>query len=219
MFFPELETRVTGFIELMSNEVKLIGIAGGSGSGKSTLAKAILDSLGETQCCVLQQDAYFIDQSHRFDGDGGAVNYDHPSSIDFELLSRHLSELKKGHLIEVPIYDFVTHARLPETRSFQPKKIVVVEGTLIFHSESLREDFDEMIFIQTPEDVRYRRRLKRDIEERGRSPDGIKRQFDLQVKPMHDAFVEPCSEYAKVCLKDPGSVSEWLSEIQPIIKD
>lgn len=173
-------------------EIKIVGVAGGSGSGKTTFAKKLYQMLGEENCILLGQDSYYIDQSHRFDGDGGAVNFDHPESLDLKLLSEHLVHLKSGLSIQVPIYDFATHKRLGDVVHIHPKPIIIVDGILLFTQEYLVRCFDMRIFIEAHEDLRFSRRLNRDVKERGRTAEGVTSQFFKQVKPMHDLFVDPC---------------------------
>lgn len=169
----------------------VIGIAGGSGSGKTTMARLIRDHYGRDNCTVIFQDSYYKDQSEQFDHEGGAVNYDHPDSIEFSLLVEQLIELKSGKGIEVPYYDFATHKRKNETLLTQPKRIILIDGILIFSQKDLKQEMDLKIFIDAPESVRFQRRLSRDVKERGRSEEGVHKQFFSQVKPMHDLFVEP----------------------------
>ncbi|MEA9355120.1 uridine kinase [Bacteriovorax sp. PP10] len=188
----------------------IIGVAGGSGSGKTFFARELQKILGDAQCTILYQDNYYIDQSHRFDGDGGSVNFDHPESLDFALLAKDLSALKKGKSIKVPIYDFATHTRKKETLDCHPKKIILVDGILILDSALVREELDEAIFFDTPEELRFKRRLERDVHERGRTAEGVKKQFDLQVKPMHNQFVEPSKSYAQTIVKDFGDYHEAI---------
>lgn len=173
-----------------------IGIAGGSGSGKTTLAELLHEYGGLEHSVLILQDSYYRDQSHLFDVDGGKVNFDHPSSLDFPLLSQHLQALKNGQTVEVPIYDFSTHQRLQRTVSITPKPLIIVDGILILDSEIVREKFNHAVFVQAQEKTRYQRRLERDVRERGRTPDGVQNQFLKQVKPMHDQFVEPSLQYA-----------------------
>ena len=175
----------------------MIGVAGGSGSGKTYFARALMDSLGSDLCATVYQDSFYIDQSKRFDHDGGAVNFDHPSSLDFDLLAKCVAQLKRGEATELPIYDFATHTRRSETTRVEPKPIIIVDGILIFNSEPVRALLDDLIYFDTPESLRFQRRLERDVKERGRTPEGVKNQFQLQVKPMHDAFVEPSQKHAK----------------------
>ncbi len=182
----------------------VIGVAGGSGSGKTYFAEALRRELGEKFCEIIYQDSFYIDQSSRFDFDGGSVNFDHPDAIDFALLAERIRGLKSLKSVEIPIYDFVTHSRKTETVRVDPKPVVVVDGILIFHSAEVRELFDELIFFDTNEALRYQRRLSRDVNSRGRTPEGVKNQFLKQVKPMHDEFVEPSKAYADTLVCDVG---------------
>lgn len=188
----------------------IIGVAGGSGSGKTFFARELQKILGDEKCTILYQDNYYIDQSHRFDGDGGSVNFDHPDSLDFALLAKGLAALKAGQSIKVPIYDFATHTRNTETLDCHPKKIILVDGILILDSSLVREVLDEAVFFDTPEELRFKRRLERDVHERGRTAEGVKKQFDLQVKPMHNQFVEPSKSYAQTIVKDFGDYHEAI---------
>lgn len=191
----------------------IIAIAGGSGSGKTTLAKKICGFLGDNRCGILSQDNYYKDQSKKFDGDGGAVNFDHPSSIDFDLLSTHIQKLKKGETVEVPRYDFVTHSRLPESDKMDPVAVIIVDGTLLLSQTQLLNDFDHKVFVDVPEPIRFQRRLKRDVQERGRTPEGVQKQYALQVKPMHDAFVEPSKKEADHLADDNFDIESFCNII------
>lgn len=188
----------------------IIGVAGGSGSGKTYFARELHKILGEDKCTILYQDNYYIDQSAKFDGDGGSVNFDHPSSLDFDLLAEGLRDLKRGRTIQVPLYDFATHTRKKETIECRPKKIILVDGILILDSSVVRAVLDEAVFFDTPEELRFKRRLERDVHERGRTPEGVKKQFDLQVKPMHNQFVEPSKIFAQTIVKDFGDYHEAI---------
>jgi uridine kinase len=196
---------VTGFTR--PSNTFILGVAGGSGSGKTYFAQELKDALGE-HATIVYQDNFYIDQSHRFDHDGGSVNFDHPESLDLRLLAKCLSELKSGQSTKIPIYDFKTHTRVKEHLDVRPTSIVIVDGILIFHPDYLRDQFDEMIFFDTPESLRYERRLERDVNERGRTPDGVLAQFLKQVKPMHDQFVEPSKAHAHTVVKDLGDYHE-----------
>ena len=187
----------------------ILGVAGGSGSGKTYFAKALHRALGE-HATIVYQDNFYIDQSSRFDHDGGSVNFDHPESLDLKLLAQCLGELKTGSVTNIPIYDFVTHSRKTEQLKVGPAKIVIVDGILIFHPDYLRAQFDEMIFFDTPEALRYARRLERDVKERGRTPEGVQAQFLKQVKPMHDEFVEPSKHHAHSVVKDLDDYYEYF---------
>ncbi|MBC7693505.1 MAG: uridine kinase [Methylotenera sp.] len=191
----------------------IIGIAGGSGSGKTTFTKQLHKTLGESISMALAQDHYYIDQSARFKSDGEDVNFDHPGAIDFALLHEHLLLLKAGKSIEVPIYDFATHKRLIKTTRLLPPPVLLLDGTLILSQPGIRDCLSESFFIDTPEEVRYERRLSRDVAERGRKPEGVQKQFLKQVKPMHDLFVEPSKAFATQIVSGNLSfdvpVSEW----------
>ncbi|NDF14396.1 uridine kinase [bacterium] len=189
----------------------VLGIAGGSGSGKTYFARALQQALGDS-ASIIYQDNFYIDQSHRFDHDGGAVNFDHPDSLDFPLLASCLRTLKEGKPARLPIYDFVTHTRSEETLEALPTPVIIVDGILIFHPEEVRSCFDQMIFFDTPEALRFERRLRRDVSERGRTPEGVRNQFLKQVKPMHDEFVDPTSIHAQKVVRDLGEYDGILKE-------
>lgn len=192
---------------------QLVGVAGGSGSGKSYFANALLNRLGSDLCAIIHQDNFYIDQSERFDFDGGSVNFDHPSSIDFVLLAETLARLKRGESVDVPIYDFVTHRRKAESVRVSAKPVIIVDGILIFHSEIVRAHLNERIFFETPEHVRYQRRLERDVKERGRTAEGVRAQFLKQVKPMHDEFVQPSITHALAVVRDVSEFNGILSRV------
>ncbi len=198
--------------------ITIIGISGGSGSGKTTFAKSLQRLLGDSRSVILAQDSYYIDQSAHFKGDGENVNFDHPSALDFPLLAEHLALLKVGHPIQVPIYDFATHTRKKEHTPLEPHPVVILDGTLILSQEIIRPHLSASIFIETSETVRYDRRFKRDLVERGRLPDGIKKQFDRQVKPMHDQFVEPSKVHATEIISGERSfeaeLGRWAAKLR-----
>ena len=176
----------------------ILGVAGGSGSGKTFFAETLAKRVGKENAFVLYQDSYYIDQSAKFDHDGGSVNFDHPDALDFDLLAEHLQLLKIGTPINIPIYDFASHKRLEKTIKQESKKIIIVDGILILSQPKIRELFDKTIFVHTPEQIRFQRRVTRDVQERGRTPEGVKAQFHSQVKPMHDLFVEPSKNHADI---------------------
>ncbi len=187
-----------------------LGVTGGSGSGKTFFAKHIRQKLGAENCDIIYQDNFYVDQSKEFDKDGGRVNFDHPDSIEFSLLATHLRRLKQGLPTQIPMYDFVTHSRLASTESIQPKKVIIIDGILIAHVAEVRNLFDELIFFDTPEELRFKRRLERDVQERGRDADGVRAQFLNQVKPMHDQFVEPSKVFAQTVVNDLGEFDAAL---------
>lgn len=193
------------------NKPFLLGVAGGSGSGKTFFARALRKALGQENAEIVYQDNFYIDQSKRFDHDGGSVNFDHPDAIDFPLLAEALSRLRKGSAAEIPIYDFVTHTRKSETLRVSPKPVILVDGILIFHAPAVRELFDELVFFDAPEQLRFQRRLERDVKERGRTPEGVHQQFFRQVKPMHDTYVEPSKAFATTVVRDLGEFDDILA--------
>jgi uridine kinase len=183
------------------NLVTIIGIAGGSGSGKTTFARKLNERLcqthGQEASAILAQDAYYIDQSAKFRGDGDpAVNFDHPSAIDFALIASHLGDLKLCLSVQVPIYDFATHTRASLTTDFPSRRFILLDGMLLFSQPKILELLNYRIFVDAPEAIRYQRRLNRDVRERGRTPEGVEKQFHAQVKPMHDEFIEPSKQNA-----------------------
>jgi len=197
----------------------IIGITGGSGSGKTTLAHNLLNHFGKEICSLLAQDSYYIDQSHLFDEDGGSVNFDHPDSLDFKLLAEHLSKLKRFLPIEVPLYDFPTHTRSKKTLQFNPVPLILLDGTLILTQPNIQTHLDFSVFVKTSETVRFERRLFRDTQERGREASGVKKQFSLQVKPMHDRFVEPSQDNANLVCSGEASLEMISHEVISKIKN
>jgi uridine kinase len=193
----------------------ILGVCGGSCSGKTSFAQALVKRLGADRAKILYQDSYYIDQSARFKEDGD-VNFDHPDAIDFELLGRHLDALKNGESVEVPIYDFVTHKRLSASETLDPCDVVILDGTLILSQSAIVKRLSDSLFIDCPEDLRLARRKKRDVVERGRTPQGVVKQFELHVKPMHDSFVQPSMGKAQWVLYDgPGfrdSVESYVNQ-------
>jgi uridine kinase (EC 2.7.1.48) len=187
--------------------VSIVAIAGGSCSGKTTLARRIQARLGESRCALLFQDNYYIDQSSSFREDGGDVNFDHPDALEFSLLKKHLQSLKNGASIDVPVYDFATHSRTTTRFASGLRPLIVVDGTLILYSDLIRSCLDFSVFVDASESLRFERRKVRDTRERGRSLEGVIKQFLTQVKPMHDQFVEPSKAYADFVF-DGSSASE-----------
>ncbi len=201
--------RVIDSIKPNNYSTFVLGVAGGSGSGKTYFAKALKNVLGDI-ATIIYQDNFYHDQSHRFDFDGGSVNFDHPDSLDLKLLAECLELLKNGKDVHIPIYDFKTHSRMKEVLHITANKVIIVDGILIYTDEYLRSQFDEMIFFDTAESLRFERRLERDVTERGRTPDGVRAQFDKQVKPMHDQFVAPTLSYADRVIRDLGDYDQHL---------
>ncbi len=197
----------------MSKRPLIFAISGGSGSGKTTFARRLCAAIGEDRCGVLSQDSYYLDQSDDFKEDGGEVNFDHPDSLEFSLLAEHLKALREGRPVAVPEYEFATHTRKPAAVPFKPKPIVLVDGILILGQPAVREQLDASLFIDVPEGIRFERRLKRDVAERGRTPEGVKKQWDAQVQPMHERFVEPSKAHATWIAVDDNSLAECMKEL------
>jgi uridine kinase len=174
----------------------ILGIAGGSGSGKTTLAQNLLTALGKHQTSLIPHDAYYKDLSHLSPEMRAQTNVDHPNTLETELLITHLQSLSNRHPIQMPTYDFTTHTRTPKTIPIHPYPIIIVEGILLFENPHLRNLFHLKIFVDAPADIRFIRRLNRDVSERGRTPESVTHQYLTTVRPMHDTFVEPSRKHA-----------------------
>lgn len=182
----------------------IIGICGGTGSGKTTVANRILESVRASEVVFIQQDSYYRNLKDLPLDFRQVANFDHPDALDNDLLAHHVRKLKAGEPVELPIYDFKTHTRLNETRAVAPKPIVIVEGILIFAEPRLLELMDIKVFVDTPDDIRFIRRLQRDLAERGRTIDSVIEQYVGTVRPMHMQFVEPSKRYADVIIPEGG---------------
>jgi uridine kinase len=182
----------------------VIGIAGGSGSGKTTVAQEILQRVGPDRIAYIQHDSYYKELSGLPPAQRAEVNFDHPNSLETELLISHIEQLKSGQAIEVPIYDFSTHSRTERSFIVNPRGVIIVEGILIFVDAALRSLFDVKLFVDTDPDVRLIRRLQRDITERGRTVESVIHQYQSTVRPMHLEFVEPSKRYADVIIPEGG---------------
>lgn len=178
----------------------LIGIAGGTGSGKTTVTNAILERLDRKRVVVIQHDSYYKDISVHGGLPPEQINFDHPDSLETDLLIRHLRDLKSGRAVDEPIYNFTTHKRLDSTRRLEPREIIILDGILILANRELRDLLDIKIFVDTDADERLIRRIRRDILERGRSIDSVMQQYVGTVKPMHLDFVEPSKRWADVII-------------------
>src|SRR6478736_968447 len=178
----------------------VIGVAGGSGSGKTTVVRRIIESIGDDQVTVLEHDRYYRDRNDLRLEERAALNYDHPDSLETDLLVRHVRELRAGRPVDVPQYDFTRHARLSQLDKFEPRRALIVEGILIFTDAALRDLMDIKVFVDTDSDTRFIRRLQRDIAERGRTVESVIDQYQHTVKPMHLEFVEPSKRYADVII-------------------
>jgi uridine kinase len=182
----------------------VIGIAGGSGSGKTTIAQEILQRVGRERIAFLQHDSYYKDLSGLPPTQRAQINFDHPNSLETELLIQHVASLREGKAVEVPIYNFSTDSRTGQTFTVQPRRVILVEGILIFTEAALREMFDVKIFVDTDPDLRFIRRLERDLAERGRTTESVIKQYQSTVRPMHLEFVEPSKRYADVIIPEGG---------------
>lgn len=182
----------------------IIGVAGGTGSGKTTVAKAILDRVGHSRIAHLQHDSYYRNLDHLPPAERARINYDHPDSLETDLLIEHLKMLRQWQPVQVPIYDFTTHSRTNRTTLVEPSRVILVDGILIFVEKALREMFDIRIFVDTDADIRFIRRLERDITERGRSMRSVIDQYLNTVRPMHLEFVEPSKRYADIIIPEGG---------------
>ena len=182
----------------------VIGIAGGTGSGKTTVANAILQSVGADRIVYLPHDAYYRDLSDKPLEQRVSVNFDHPDSLETELMIHHINQLKAWEAIDRPVYDFTTHTRTTRSSRVEPKGVVLVEGILIFAEPELRSLFDVKIYVDTDADIRFIRRLQRDIFERGRTTESVIQQYLDTVRPMHMEFVEPSKRYADVIIPEGG---------------
>ncbi len=182
----------------------VIGIAGGTGSGKTTVANVILSRVGAKHIAYLPHDAYYKDLRSLPTVQREIVNFDHPNSLDTELLTQHVQRLRENKPIELPLYDFKTHSRTNQTTHINPQPIILVEGILIFADATLRSLFDVKIYVDTDADIRFIRRLQRDIDERGRTTNSVIQQYLTTVRPMHLEFVEPSKRYADVIIPEGG---------------
>ena len=182
----------------------IIGVAGGTGSGKTTVASRILERVGAEHVTYIAHDAYYRDLGHLPERLRAQINFDHPDALETALLVEHLQELRRGHPVEMPIYDFTSHTRTERTERVDVAPVVIVEGILVFVEPELRNLFDVKIYIDTDADVRFIRRLRRDIEERGRSVESVCEQYLSTVRPMHLEFVEPSKRYADVIIPEGG---------------
>jgi uridine kinase len=182
----------------------IIGICGGTGSGKTTVANRILESVSNDEVVFLQQDSYYRDIDQMPLDFRKKINFDHPDAIDNELLIEHLRALKRGEPVELPLYDFKSHSRRLDTLHTKPQPIIIIEGILIFAEQRLLDEMDIKVYVDTPDDIRFIRRLRRDIAERGRTVESVIEQYLTTVRPMHMQFVEASKRYADVIIPEGG---------------
>jgi len=196
-----------------------IGICGGTGSGKTTIARAIVGAVGAERVVLVEQDSYYrnladmpLDERHQ-------ANFDHPDSIDSDMLVDHLVQLKKGLPVEMPLYDFVTHTRSDRIETIKPKPVVIVEGILIFSEPRVLDLLDVRVFVDTPDDVRLMRRLRRDINERGRTFERTLQQYERTIRPMHYEFVEPSKRHADVIIPEGGQMGVSVRFLCSLVRE
>ena len=187
----------------MDNNILVIGIAGGTGSGKTTLMTNLIQRFGDV-VTVLSHDNYYRRLDHLTFEERTKINYDEPAALETDLMSRHLDELRHGNAIDCPIYDFTQHNRSADTMRVIPRQVIIVEGILIFENKELRDLMDIKIFVDTDADVRLCRRIKRDVNQRGRSLDSVLKQYQTTVKPMHEKYVEPSKKYGDLVVPEGG---------------
>ena len=203
------------------NNPLVIGVAGGTGSGKTTVVREIIRNIGRSQVTVLHHDSYYRDVKEMPFEERVRINYDHPDSLETSLLIRHIQQLRDGQSVDVPTYDFAAHLRAAETERMEPRKVIIVDGLLILWDRDLRQMMDIKVFVDTDADLRFIRRLKRDIEERGRSAESVIEQYLTTVRPMHLEFVEPSKRYADVIIPQGGhnlvGVDMLLTKIRSVV--
>jgi uridine kinase len=196
-----------------------IGICGGTGSGKTTIARAIVDTVGGERVVLVEQDSYYrnladmpLDERHQ-------ANFDHPDSIDSDMLVNHLIRLKQGLTVEMPLYDFVTHTRSDRIETIKPRSVVIVEGILIFAEPRVLDLLDVRVFVDTPDDIRLMRRLRRDINERGRTFERTLQQYERTIRPMHYEFVEPSKRHADVIIPEGGQMGVSVRFLCSLVRE
>jgi len=191
----------------------IIGIAGGTGSGKTTVARAIYDRVGRDRIEWIAHDSYYRNFDALTAAERAQINFDHPDSLETELLVRHLDVLAKGSSVDIPLYDFATHSRKTQTQRIEARRVIIVEGILVLAEPELRKRIDIKLFVDTPADIRFVRRLMRDIQSRGRSLDSVVQQYMTTVRPMHEEFVEPSKRYADLIIPEGGENQVALDAI------
>lgn len=200
----------------------IIGVAGGTGSGKTTVVAEMVRAVGTEHIAVIEHDSYYRDHSELPLEERALLNYDHPNALETDLLVLHLQALRAGRAVEVPSYNFSSHARTEITRIVYPARVILVDGILIFVDEQLRELMDVKVFVDTASDLRFIRRLERDLKERGRSMDSVVEQYISTVRPMHEEFVEPSKRFADLIIPEGGynrvAVDLLLAKIRSVVE-
>lgn len=203
-------------------EPVIIGVAGGSGSGKTTVVREIVRKFGKHQVTVVHHDSYYRDVSDLSLDERTRINYDHPDSLETALLVEHLNALRAGRIVDIPVYDFAAHNRAHESVRAEPRKVIIVDGLLILWDADLRRMMDIKVYVDTDADLRFIRRLKRDIQDRGRSAESVIEQYTSTVRPMHLEFVEPSKRYADVIIPEGGhnkvGVDMLLTKVRSLLE-
>jgi uridine kinase len=197
----------------------IIGIAGGTGSGKTTVVNQIINQLPTDEVCVISQDSYYKETDSLSYDERKKINFDHPRAIDFELLVAHLKRLKKGEVIDQPVYSFVSHNRTQDSVKTHPRKVVIVEGILIFNNEELRNLFDIKVFVHAETDERLIRRMRRDITERGRDINEVLTRYQDTLKPMHQQFIEPTKNFADIIIPNDRYNTVAIDIVRTVINE
>jgi uridine kinase len=197
----------------------IIGICGGTGSGKTTIARKIVEAVGAENVILVEQDSYYRNLADMPLDARRQTNFDHPDSIDSEMLMNHLKRLKDGLPVEMPIYDFKTHTRSPQIEHIEPKPVVIVEGILIFSEVRILDLLDVRVFVDTPDDIRFIRRLQRDITQRGRTVESVISQYFATVRPMHFEFVEPSKRYADLIIPEGGNPAVSIGFLCSLVRE
>ena len=196
----------------------VIGVAGGSGSGKTTVVRRIVETLGDSQVSVIDHDRYYRDHPGLRLEDRAGLNFDHPSSLDTDLLVTHVEALRSGRAVDIPVYDFARHVRLSTTHTIHPRPAIIVEGILVFADPALRALMDVKVYVDADDDTRFIRRLRRDMTERGRTLDSVIDQYLTTVKPMHLEFIEPTKRYADLVVPQGGHNEVAIGMLQALIR-
>ncbi len=197
----------------------IIGVAGGTGAGKTTVIRHITEQIGSEDMVVLEHDSYYRDLKHLSFEEREKKNFDHPSALETELLVRHIKKLRQNKPVKVPIYDFSRHVRKEETKKVNPKKVILVDGILIFSEQNLRDLMNIKIYVDTDDDIRLVRRIRRDIVERDRNLEGILNRYEKYVRPMHLEFVEPSKRYADIIIPRGGENEVALEMVNALISE
>ncbi len=196
----------------------IIGIAGGTGSGKTTVVRKLTERLPKGEVTVIPLDSYYKDSSHIPMEERQKINFDHPDAFEWRLLIKHLQQLKEGHVVEQPVYDYITSSRLSETVHVEPSEIIIVEGIMTLHHPKLREEMDLKVFVDADADDRLIRVIQRDIVERGRTVEGVIERYQRVLKPMHEQFIEPCKRFANVIIPQGGHNNAAINMMAKFIK-